>query len=58
MKPDWEKGLRGRLYALGRRIVPLAWRRAVRRRFAPEKLLGLRKPPVDVPRFEFDAAEA
>jgi GT2 family glycosyltransferase len=37
--------------------VPLAWRRAVRRRFAPEKLLGLRKPPVDVPRFDFDPAE-
>ncbi len=58
MKPDWERGLRGRLYALGRRVVPLAWRRAVRRRFAPEKLLGLRKPSVNVPRFEFDAAEA
>lgn len=58
MKPDWEKGLRGRLYALGRRVVPLSWRRAIRRRFAPEKLLGLRKPPADVPRFEFDPAEA
>ncbi|HSE65297.1 MAG TPA: glycosyltransferase [Thermoanaerobaculia bacterium] len=58
MKPDWENGLRGRLYALGRRVVPLAWRRAIRRRFAPEKLLGIRKPAVDVPRFEFDPAEA
>ncbi|HEY3171056.1 MAG TPA: glycosyltransferase [Thermoanaerobaculia bacterium] len=58
MRPDWEKGLRGRLYALGRRIVPLSWRRAVRRRFAPEKLLGIRKPPVDIPRYEFDPNEA
>ena len=58
MKPEWEKGLRGRLYALGRRVLPLSWRRAVRRRFAPEKLLGLEKPPVDVPRFEYDPAEA
>jgi GT2 family glycosyltransferase len=58
MKPEWEKGVRGRLYALGRRLVPLSWRRAVRRRFAPEKLLGIRKPPVDIPRFEFDPAEA
>ncbi|MDQ5872586.1 MAG: glycosyltransferase, partial [Acidobacteriota bacterium] len=58
MKPDWEKGIRGRLYAFGRRVVPLSWRRAVRRRFAPEKLLGLRKPPADVPRFEFDPSEA
>jgi GT2 family glycosyltransferase len=58
VRPDWEKGLRGRIYALGRRIVPLSWRRAVRRRFAPEKLLGIRKPAVDVPRFEFDPAEA
>ena len=58
MKPEWEKGLRGRLYAFGRRIVPLSWRRRVRRRFAPEKLLGLRKPPVDVPLFEFDPTEA
>jgi GT2 family glycosyltransferase len=58
MRPDWEKGIRGRLYALGRRVVPLSWRRAVRRRFAPEKLLGLRKPAVDVPRFDFDPTEA
>ncbi len=58
MRPDWEKGLRGRLYAFGRRVVPLSWRRAIRRRVAAEKLLGIRKPPVDVPRHEFDPAEA
>ena len=58
MKPDWEKGLRGRLYAFGRRLVPLSWRRAVRRRFAPERLFGIRKPPLDIPRFEFDPGEA
>ena len=57
MKPDWEKGLRGRIYALGRRLVPLRWRRAVRRRIAPEKLLGIRKPLVDVPRYDFDPNE-
>ena len=34
MKPDWESGLRGRIYAFGRRVVPLAWRRALRRRGA------------------------
>ena len=50
LRPAWEaeSGLRGRLYALGRRIVPLAWRRAVRRRVAPETLLGIRKPSVAV----------
>ena len=48
MKPDWEAGLRGRLYAVGRRAVPLSWRRALRRRFRPERLLGLRKPGVDL----------
>ncbi len=58
MRPDWERGLRGRLYALGRRFVPLPWRRAVRRRFAPEKLLGIRKPPLDIPRYDFDPNEA
>jgi GT2 family glycosyltransferase len=58
VKPDWERGIRGRIYALGRRIVPLPWRRAVRRRFAPERLLGIRKPPVDVPRFDFDPNES
>lgn len=58
MRPDWERGFRGRIYSLGRRILPLAWRRAVRRRFAPERLLGIRKPPVDVPRYDFDPSEA
>jgi GT2 family glycosyltransferase/glycosyltransferase involved in cell wall biosynthesis len=57
VKPDWERGLRGRIYALGRRLVPLRWRRAVRRRIAPEKLLGIRKPAVDVPRYDFDPNE-
>ena len=57
MKPEWEKGLRGRLYVLGRRIVPLSWRRAMRRRLAPEKLLGIRKPAVDVPVYAFDPDE-
>ncbi len=55
MRPDWEKGWRGRLYALGRRLVPLRWRRAIRRRFAPERLLGIRKPEIEIPRFDFDA---
>ncbi|MGH9366770.1 MAG: glycosyltransferase, partial [Thermoanaerobaculia bacterium] len=58
MRPEWEKGIRGGLYVLGRRLLPLAWRRAVRRRLAPEKLLGIRKPPVDLPRYEFDPNEA
>ncbi|MFN2386929.1 MAG: glycosyltransferase [Thermoanaerobaculia bacterium] len=57
MRPEWEKGLRGRLYVLGRRIVPLSWRRALRRRFAPEKLLGIRKPAIDVPTYAFDPNE-
>ena len=57
MRPEWEKGLRGRLYVLGRRMVPLSWRRAVRRRLAPEKLLGIRKPSVDVPVYAFDPDE-
>jgi glycosyltransferase involved in cell wall biosynthesis len=51
MKPDWETGLRGRIYAFGRRAVPLSWRRALRRRFPAERLLGLRKRPADLPRF-------
>ena len=54
MKPDWEKGLRGRIYALGRSVLPLHWRRAIRRRFAPERLLGIRKPPIEIPHFDFD----
>jgi GT2 family glycosyltransferase len=58
VKPDWESGFRGRIYALGRRILPLGWRRAVRRRFAPERLLGIRKPAVDIPRYDFDPDEA
>jgi glycosyltransferase involved in cell wall biosynthesis len=48
MRPDWESGLRGKLYAFGRRVIPLSWRRALRRRVAPERLLGLRKPPVEL----------
>jgi len=51
MKPDWEAGLRGRIYAFGRRVVPLSWRRALRRRVRPERLLGLRKPALVLPRF-------
>jgi GT2 family glycosyltransferase len=58
VRADWELGVRGRIYRLGRRILPLSWRRAVRRRFAPERLLGIRKPPVDVPRYDFDPREA
>jgi glycosyltransferase involved in cell wall biosynthesis len=48
MRPAWESGLRGRVYALGRRLTPLSLRRALRRRLQPERLLGIRKPPVDV----------
>jgi hypothetical protein len=44
MRPGWESGWRGRVYALGRRAMPLSWRRALRRRLRPERLLGLRKP--------------
>ncbi len=44
MRPRWESGWRGRLYALGRRAIPLPVRRALRRRVAAERLLGLRKP--------------
>jgi len=58
MRTEWERGLRGRLYAAGRRLVPLAWRRALRRRIAAERLLGIRKPPVDIPRYEFDPRQA
>ena len=57
MRPAWESGWRGRLYSAGRRIVPLSWRRAIRRRIRPERLLGIRKPDVDLPRFDFDPAE-
>lgn len=48
MSEGWESGLRGRLYALGRRAVPLAWRRALRRRVRAERLLGLRKPAAEI----------
>jgi glycosyltransferase involved in cell wall biosynthesis len=58
MKPDWESGLRGRIYALGRRWTPLALRRALRRRFQPERWLGVRKPPVELARFAFDPGRA
>ena len=58
MRPEWEKGARGRLYAFGRRLLPLSLRRALRRRFAPEKLLGIHKPEVEIPRFDFDPNEA
>ena len=58
MKPAWESGLRGRLYALGRRATPLAWRRALRRRLRPERLLGIRKPAIDVPFFDLDPGPA
>lgn len=47
MRQDWESGLRGRIYALGRRLTPLSWRRALRRRIASERLLGIRKPAVE-----------
>jgi glycosyltransferase involved in cell wall biosynthesis len=58
MRTEWESGLRGRLYALGRRAVPLAWRRALRRHVRPERLLGLRKPPVEFARFDADPGPA
>jgi glycosyltransferase involved in cell wall biosynthesis len=48
MRPRWESGWRGRLYALGRRAIPLPVRRALRRRVAPETLLGLHKPPPEL----------
>jgi glycosyltransferase involved in cell wall biosynthesis len=48
MRPAWESGLRGRVYDLGRRLTPLSLRRAFRRRFRPERLLGIRKPPVAI----------
>ena len=58
MRPDWESGLRGRIYALGRRLTPLALRRALRRHIRPERLLGIRKPPVELARFDFDPGRA
>lgn len=55
-RADWERGLRGRIYALGRRLLPLSLRRRVRRLVAPERLFGIRKPPVALQRFDFDPA--
>lgn len=54
MRPDWDSGWRGRIYALGRRVIPLAWRRALRRRLSPERLLGLRKPTPELHIFPLD----
>ena len=48
MRPAWEEGLRGRVYALGRRLTPLGLRRALRRRLRTERLLGIHKPPMEV----------
>jgi GT2 family glycosyltransferase len=42
---------------MGRRLVPLSWRRALRRRVEPEKFLGIRKPAADVPTYRFDPNE-
>jgi hypothetical protein len=58
MRPDWESGLRGRIYAFGRRAVPIALRRALRRHVRPERLLGIQKPPVELPRYDFDPGRA
>ncbi len=58
MRPDWESGLRGRIYAFGRRAVPIAVRRALRRHVRPERLLGIRKPPVELLRCDFDPGPA
>lgn len=43
MKPDSKEGLRPRLYAWGRRTLPLGWRRKVRRWMPIERLFGVRK---------------
>lgn len=56
--PDWERGWRGKFYASARRFVPLPWRRAIRRRFAPERLLGIRKPEIELTTFDSDASAA
>ena len=58
MRPDWESGLRGRIYAFGRRVVPLALRRALRRHVRPEQLLGIRKPHVELLRYDLDPGPA
>jgi hypothetical protein len=52
--PGWESGWRGRIYSLGRRAIPLPVRRALRRRVAPERLLGLRKPAPELPLLPLD----
>lgn len=57
MRPHWESGWRGRIYSLGRRTIPLSLRRAVRRRVSPERLLGIQKPAVEVPRFALDPGQ-
>jgi glycosyltransferase involved in cell wall biosynthesis len=54
LRADWESGFKGRLYALGRRTLPLRWRRAIRRFLAPERLIGIRKPAIALARFDFD----
>ena len=54
MRPEWESGMRGRIYALGRRTIPLSWRRALRRHVRPERLLGIDKPIPELPRFDPD----
>ncbi|HEY3204479.1 MAG TPA: glycosyltransferase [Thermoanaerobaculia bacterium] len=48
MRPQWESGLRGKVYARLRRAIPIGWRRALRRRVRPERILGIQKPPVDI----------
>ncbi len=58
MRPDWESGLRGRIYAFGRRWTPLALRRALRRHIRPERLIGIRKPAVELARVDFDPGRA
>lgn len=50
MRPEWESGWRGRIYALGRRTIPLSWRRALRRHVRTERLMGIHKPPPELPR--------
>ncbi|HKA36326.1 MAG TPA: glycosyltransferase [Thermoanaerobaculia bacterium] len=46
MKADPDDGLRPRLYAWGRRTLPISWRRKVRRWMPVERLFGVRKPAV------------
>lgn len=56
MRPEWEHGWRGRIYAAGRRLVPLSWRRMIRRRLPTERLLGIRKPEIEFPDSPADVA--